>query len=140
MNVDVFLHKFTSWAMAQSGIDGVALVGSRARGTSNKDSDVDLIILVSNATRYLESTEWLSTFGEVELSQNEKWGSLETVRAFYRGGLEIEYNFASPAWAEVPVDAGTRRVVNNGIRILFDRTSKFDALERALFAERNATH
>jgi predicted nucleotidyltransferase len=140
MNVDAFLEQFTSWARAQSDIEGVALVGSHARGAANKDSDVDLIILVSNARPYFENREWLSLFGELERSQNETWGQVETLRAFYRKEFEVEYNFCPPSWAEVPVDAGTSRVVNDGIKILFDRRSKFETLLRALSAERAVTH
>src|SRR5215472_9890669 len=130
MNVDVFLEKFTSWAAAQSEIEGVALAGSYARGAATENSDVDLIILVTNARRYLENKEWLLLFGEIERSQNETWGSVETVRAFYRTGLEIEYNFSAPSWADVPVDAGTSRVVTGGMKILFDPKHKFATLRR----------
>src|ERR1043165_3016811 len=136
VNVDVFLEEFTSWARAQSDIEGVALVGSHARGTATENSDVDLMILVTNVKRYLANLEWLSIFGEIERSQNETWGPVETVRAFYRTGLEIEYGFASPSWADVPIDAGTRRVVTEGMKILFDPRQKFHTLLKTLGAER----
>ena len=85
-----------------------------------------------SASRYLDNKEWLSEFGEIVRSQKETWGAVETVRAFYRTGLEIEYNFAAPSWAAIPVDAGTGRVVNEGMKIVFDPTRKFDALKRAV--------
>ena len=140
MNVDAFLEKFTCWAKEQSDIEGAALIGSYAGGTTSENSDVDLMILTANARRYLDNQEWLSVFGEIARSQNERWGVVETVRAFYRMGLEIEYNFADPSWAATPVDAGTWRVVNDGMKVVFDPKPKFDALERALLAGRDATH
>ena len=140
MNVDAFLEKFTCWAKEQSDIEGAALIGSYAGGAVNETSDVDLLILTSNASRYLDNKEWLSVFGEIARSQNETWGVVETVRAFYRTGLEIEYNFAAPSWAAIPIDAGTRRVINDGIQVVFDPKRKFDALKKALLPRPGATH
>ena len=135
MNIATYLEAFISWATAQPDIEGVALVGSYARGTATKDSDVDLMILSTERTRYLDNQEWLSLFGEVERSRDETWGSVETVRATYKTGVEIEYNFSAPSWAGIPIDSGTRQVVNNGLEILFDPKGKFDALQKALLAE-----
>src|SRR5207302_3811878 len=86
MNVDAFLEKFTCWAKEQSDIEGAALIGSYAGGTATENSDVDLMILTTSASRYLDNKEWLSVFGEIARSQNETWGVVETVRAFYRTG------------------------------------------------------
>ena len=118
--------------MAQPDIEAVALTGSYARGLATENSDVDLMILTTSANRYLVNKEWLSIFGEIERSQSETWGVVDTVRAFYRTGLEIEYNFAAPSWADVPVDAGTSQVVTGGMQVLFDREHKFDVLRNML--------
>src|SRR5712692_5506352 len=107
MNITLYLKGFISWATTQADIEGVALVGSYARGTATEDSDLDLMILTSERARYLENQDWLSLFGEIERSKNETWGAVQTIRATYKTGPEIEYNFASPSWAEIPVDAGT---------------------------------
>ena len=113
MNDDAFLEKFTCWAKEQSDIEGAALIGSYAGGTATENSDVDLMILTTSASRYLDNKEWLSVFGEIARSQNETWGVVETVRAFYRTGLEIEYNFAAPSWAR---DSNRRRNPAGGQR------------------------
>ena len=135
MNILPYQHAFISWATAQADIEGVALVGSYARGTATENSDVDLIILTSKRARYLENQDWLSLFGEIERSTNETWGDVKTIRATYKTGLEIEYNFSTPSWASLPVDAGTRRVLNDGVKILYDPTGLLDALRNAIFAE-----
>jgi len=132
------LEPFVSWATTQPDIEGVALVGSYARGTATEDSDVDLMILTTDSTRYLKNHDWLSLFGEVKESRNETWGCVETVRATYRTSFEIEYNFSAPSWAGIPIDSGTRRVVTDGIKILFDPKRKFDALQKALLVEKVA--
>ena len=71
-------------------------------------------------------------FGEVDHLANEHWGLVETVRAIYKNGVEIEYNFAPPSWADIPLDAGTRRVVDNGFKVLFDPQHRFDGLQKTL--------
>jgi hypothetical protein len=109
-------------------IEGVALAGSHASGKASETSDVDLIILSSERGQYLRSHSWLSLFGKVETLRNETWGDVETLRATYTDGLEVEYNFAEPSWADVPVDPGTRRVVKEGFRILLDPGGKLEAL------------
>ncbi|HXI26497.1 MAG TPA: nucleotidyltransferase domain-containing protein [Pyrinomonadaceae bacterium] len=140
MNVDAFLEKFTCWVKEQSDIEGAALIGSYASGKATENSDVDLMILTTSPSRYLSNKQWLSVFGEVARSQNETWGAVEMVRAFYRTGLEIEYNFAAPSWAGIPIDAGTRRVVNDGMKVVFDPQHKFDALKQALLDRPGAHH
>ena len=120
MQVEVFLQGFIARATQQWSIEGVALVGSRARNTATEESDIDLIILTAERSRLLEDHDWLSQFGEVERFQKETWGTVETIRAIYKNGLEVEYNFAAPSWANIPVDPGTRRVVKDGFKILFD--------------------
>jgi hypothetical protein len=138
VNTAAYLETFITWATAQPDIEGIALVGSYARGTPTENSDVDLMILTSERARYLEDQDWLSLFGEIERSTNETWGDVKTIRATYKTGAEIEYNFSTPSWAAIPVDAGTRRVVNDGMKILFDPTGMLDALRNAVFADGSA--
>ena len=132
MNHSAHLEKFVLWASVQPAIIAVALVGSYARGTATDDSDIDLIILTSSCRPYLENREWLSLFGEVDHATNDHWGLVETVRVIYKPGVEIEYNFAQSSWADVPLDAGTRRVVDNGFKVLFDPQQRFDGLQKTL--------
>lgn len=129
------MKAFMSWATAQPDIEGVALAGSYARGTATENSDVDLMILTLERARYLENEDWLSLFGKIERSTDQRWGDVKTIRATYKTGLEVEYNFATPSWAAVPVDAGTRRVLNDGMKILYDPTGILEALRNAVFAE-----
>lgn len=136
MNVDAFLDMFISWARQQPDVDAVALVGSYARGAATKDSDVDLVILSSTHLRYFADQQWLSLFGEVRTAQTEDWGNVQALRVTYETGCEIEYGFAAPSWAGVPLDPGTKQVVNAGMKILFDPKGKLDALHRAVLAQR----
>lgn len=133
MNLNTFLGKVAAWAAAQPDVVGVALVGSHARGAATPESDVDVMILTTNVEKYFQSEAWASLFGQFERAEVEHWGVVETLRCFYGDGLELEFNFASPDWAAIPVDAGTRRVVSDGMQILFDPRDILGSVQRTIF-------
>ena len=119
-NVSAFLEALILWARSQPDIEGVALVGSHARDVATEGSDVDLVILTSDAGRYLRDRSWVSLFGEATESREEDYGRVTSVRSFYESGLEVEYGFTTPDWAEMPIDEGTLSVVRDGMKILYD--------------------
>jgi predicted nucleotidyltransferase len=116
-----FIEDFMRWASARTDIQALALVGSYARDTATKTSDVDLVILTDDPQKYLNSTEWTEDFGSVITKQIEDYGMLTSLRVWYKSGLEIEYGFTTPAWAQSPLDEGTRQVIEDGMRVLFER-------------------
>lgn len=126
---DKIVRDVNEWACAREDIRAVALVGSHARGDAGPDSDVDLVLLCSEPERYLRSTEWIRVFGEPLRSSLEDWGRVRSVRVLYRGGIEVEFGFADPDWAALPLDAGTADVLRDGSRVLLDRDG---ALREAL--------
>ena len=90
------------------------------------------MILTTSIEKYFRSEMWASLFGGVEKTEVENWGVVETLRCFYKGGLELEFNFAPPSWAGVPVDAGTRRVVSDGMQILSDPQDILGSVQRTI--------
>lgn len=126
------LDEVVRWAEGAPLLIGVALVGSHTRGVARDDSDVDLMILSAEPGRYLRDTSWLRLFGEVASYTEEDWGLVTTLRVFYAPGLEVEFSLATPAWAALPVDAGTRRVVADGMHILYDLNNVFGRLQGAV--------
>ena len=120
MKVPTFLEAFGRWARSQPDIEAVALVGSYARGAATESSDVDLVILTSAVDRYLRDRSWVSVFGESAECRTEDYGRVISVRAFYGSGLEVEYGFTMPDWADAPIDAGTLQVVTSGMKVLHD--------------------
>ena len=58
-----FLDEFISWASQQPDVQGVALVGSYARGAARDDSDIDLVILTEQPQTYLDDISWIERFG-----------------------------------------------------------------------------
>ena len=119
-DVSAFLEAFSRWARTQPDIVAAALVGSHARGAATEGSDIDLVILTPAVDRYLRDRSWVSVFGKSAECREENYGRVTSVRAFYESGLEVEYGFTTPDWAEAPVDEGTLRVVAGGMKVLHD--------------------
>ena len=66
-------------------------------------------------------SSWISEFGLVENWQIEDYGKVRSLRVWYQHGLEVEYGFTDKSWVALPLDEGTRQVVTDGMRILFER-------------------
>jgi hypothetical protein len=118
-----FIKQFTGWASARADILSVALVGSHARNAAREDSDVDLVIIADEPQDYLTHDKWIGIFGFVAKQQIEDYGMLTSLRVWYESGLEIEYGFTAPAWAQTPLDEGTKQVIEGGMLILFERVA-----------------
>lgn len=124
-----FIESFPRWASTQADILSVALVGSYARNAAREDSDVDLVIITDDPQKHLTQTEWIANFGMVAKQQIEDYGMLTSLRVWYESGLEVEYGFTRREWARLPLDQGTQRVIDDGIRVLFERDVLLSPLE-----------
>jgi predicted nucleotidyltransferase len=96
----------------------VALVGSYARRTALETSDIDLVLLVQQPQHYLEDRCWTERFGAVRQRQVEPYGNVTSLRVWYAGGLEVEYGLTDTRWAALPLEAGTERVISDGMRVM----------------------
>jgi uncharacterized protein len=130
--VERFLTELQAWAEKQPEICGVLLVGSHARGQAREDSDVDVVILAEAPERYLEDVSFVEQFGRLGRLDKEDWGRVTSLRAWYEGGLEVEFGLTDPEWAALPADPGTQEVVSHGARILFDGEGTLDRLLQAV--------
>jgi predicted nucleotidyltransferase len=86
-----FLDAFITWVSDQPDVQGVALVGSYARGAARDESDIDLVILTDQPPKYFENILWIERFGLVEKRQTEDYGKLTSLRVWYQDGIEVEY-------------------------------------------------
>ena len=120
--VDRVLRDATVWASTRRDVAGVALVGSWARGTASDESDVDLVLLTDDPTGYTHREDWVAElFPSAQLMRTGDWGAIVERRLLLPSGLEVEVGVGSPSWAAVePLDEGTRRVVRDGLRVLYD--------------------
>ncbi len=119
--VSDFLTQFTAWAKDHSDILAAALVGSYARGAARPDSDVDLVVIATDPAQYLSDVKWIAQLGEPARYQTEDYGLLTSLRVWYSDGLEVEYSFTDERWVAIPLDAGTRQVISDGMKILFEQ-------------------
>jgi predicted nucleotidyltransferase len=120
LDVGPFLAAVAAWAAARGDIAAVALVGSHARGAATAESDIDLVVLTPDAAKYLNDHSWATAFGAVERASVEDYGAVTSLRVHFADGLETEFGFAAPDWAQPPLDAGTAEVVRGGLRALYD--------------------
>lgn len=120
VKVSAFLEAFGDWVRSQPEVVAVVLVGSYARGAATESSDVDLVILTSDVDKYLRDRSWLSLFGNVTGCREEDYGRVTSLRVFYSDRMEVEYGFSTPDWADLPLDAGTLKVITDGMKVLYD--------------------
>jgi len=119
--VNRFLKGFLEWAHTQTDIQAVALVGSYARNTATATSDIDLVVITSRPDNYMRDLGWTRRFGLVNRHQVEDYGKLVSVQVWYADGREVEYGISDESWTALPLDAGTRRVISDGMCVLFER-------------------
>ena len=116
-----FIEDFMRWSKKRRDIRAVALVGSYARETATEVSDIDLVVLTENPNEYIKNTEWTKVFGQAITKEVEKYGKLTSLRVWYESGLEVEYGFTTRDWVTSPLDKGTKQVISNGMRVLFEK-------------------
>ncbi|WP_329407739.1 nucleotidyltransferase domain-containing protein [Streptomyces sp. NBC_00704] len=120
------------WAAGRGDAAGLLLVGSCARGAARADSDVDLLLLSTAPDGYAADDAWLRELSLGEVVRVRAWGPLTEWRHRTGSGLEVELCVGPADWARTdPVDAGTRRVVTDGARPLYDPAGMLEALIRA---------
>ncbi|MBC7538562.1 MAG: aminoglycoside 6-adenylyltransferase [Bacteriovorax sp.] len=127
------IDEIVKWAQEQSDISGVLLVGSYAQNNAKPDSDIDIMFFVSHIELLLKDQKWLNVFGAVVSAKHEDWGAVKTLRTFYEGGLEVEFNITTPAWATIdPIGPNTFRVISDGSQVLYDSEGSLAILLRAV--------
>ena len=133
-----FLSDASTWAAARGDLVAAAVVGSWAQGEPREDSDVDLVLLADDPTPYTEHDDWVAELAPgATLIGTADWGAITERRLLIlSSGLEIEVGVGRPSWASTdPLDGGTRRVVADGLRPLYDPRGILEQLRRALLGD-----
>jgi hypothetical protein len=125
---DEFLAALKNWAELNDDIYGIVIVGSHARDEAHQDSDFDLVILCEFPQRFLSSKDWIESFGAYGKIHYEDWGAVTSVRVWFDQLGEVEFGFTTRDWAESPVDEGTRRVVLDGFKVVYEKSNCFKPL------------
>ena len=121
MNAEAFLTTIADWAQSDERVLAAALCGSHARGDAGPGSDIDVCIVASDPESLLSDRSWLELLGQGPRVAGpiEDYGLVQSLRVRY-GALEAELGIASEKWMDLPIDSGTARVMNDGLRVLHD--------------------
>jgi len=121
------LRAVTGWAHGRADIRAVALVGSHARNAARPDSDIDLVLLASNPMGFFKDSAWLEAIDWQSVGlrplhfHDAHYGACTSRHVVLENGLEVEFGFTRLSWADCsPINHGTRRVVSDGCRALYD--------------------
>lgn len=96
-----------------------------------------MVLLVDRPAAYVDEDGWLAAFGAPPILHTQQWGRVTERRVALPSGLEIEFDVTSAAWASIdPVDAGTRRVANEGFAALYDPDGLLASLLAAVTSPR----
>jgi predicted nucleotidyltransferase len=138
MEIETFhriIDLVVDYAKSRNDILGIGLCGSWARGEASPDSDIDLSIIVEDKTIF-KSQEWVENFhfhkiqDSLKSYRDEIYGVTWSRHVILESEVEIEFGFADKSWANINnLDEGTRKVVSDGYRILYDPSKLLEKLE-----------
>lgn len=127
------------WVRSRADLQSLGLAGSWARNAARPDSDIDLIILADKPDAYRSDRSWLARLlppaFRVLSERDATYGIVWSCHALLEPDAELELTFCPPAWAATdPLDAGTRRVVGDGFRVVVDKDGRLQRLVDAVKA------
>lgn len=79
---------------------------------------------------------WIGICGKPLNYVREEYGACTSIRVFYQNA-EIEYGLVDMTWIASPLDAGTRRVLEDGYKVLF-ATQGIDDITIEMLLEKGA--
>lgn len=126
--MEMMMKAIVEWVEKEPYIQALILVGSYAHGTNKETSDIDLCIITTRKEEIVEKPEFIEAFGRVQKKQIEYYGACTSVRVWYEEGQEVEFGIVEPSWISVPLDQGTRKVLNDGYIVFVDKEDYFTNL------------
>ncbi|MCA1949749.1 MAG: hypothetical protein LDL24_04210 [Treponema sp.] len=88
---------------------------------------MNFVIIAEEKGPWLENTDWIKQFGSLERFQFEYYGEITSIRAFFNE-YEVEFGIGSPLWIALPLDEGTKQVINDGYKIIYNRDGALQSL------------
>jgi aminoglycoside 6-adenylyltransferase len=126
-----WIKQFSDWATIKSDVRAVVLVGSNSRNDHPADewSDIDILLIVSTPQEYLDSVDWLASFGKplfniVERTiTGEKW----VRRVLYENRLDVDFIVLSPldVRQDFPGLPVIIEILQRGKQVLVDKDGLF---------------
>lgn len=141
-DVDALVGAVFDWALDREDARAMALVGSWSRGDPHEGSDIDLLLLSDRANEYRLRLEWLAEIDferagyRIIASEDVSYGVVWSRHIALLPQANVELTFAPRSWARTdPVDLGTRSVVKDAFRIIFDKDGDLAKLVDAVMSE-----
>ncbi|MEZ5853433.1 MAG: hypothetical protein R3D67_01305 [Hyphomicrobiaceae bacterium] len=122
------LAAFKTWSDYNTGVKGIAVVGSwDEEQRAHAEADLDLVLVVDDPNHFRNDTAWMTEIDwkAAELGPGH-WSECDYAQACSRhlkfdDGAEVEVSFVAPQWAATdPVDKDTRRMAGTGMRVVHD--------------------
>lgn len=127
--MEKFIEDLRKFGEATPYVESIILVGSYARSENKKDSDIDLVIITSEKNYMVESQDFVDRFGSQIKKAQENYGACSSIRVYYKNGMEVEFGLVDPSWIKKPLDRGTRRVLEDGYRVILDKKEYFKDID-----------
>jgi uncharacterized protein len=141
-DVDPIVRAVAGWAFHHEDIHAMALIGSWAKGDAHQASDIDLLLLSDCAHEYRRCQEWITEIDfesagcRVASWEDASYGLVWSRHIVLLPPGKVELTFAPRSWARTDiVDAGTRRVVKDAFRIIFDKDEMLTKLVAIVMSE-----
>jgi uncharacterized protein len=113
---------------ARDDLRALAVCGSWARGCPRPDSDLDLLILASEPNKLRKDLDWLQALPferngfVIHAIETATYGAVWSAHVRLGFNADLEITFAEITWVcDAPIDAGTLRVVSDGMVIEVDK-------------------
>lgn len=79
------------------------------------------MLLTETPAVYIDDDGWVRDVGGSGVIRTMRWGVATERRYATASGLEVDVGVVTPSWASVsPLDAGTRGVALDGLRVIND--------------------
>ncbi len=121
MNPHELIDRVADWSRRDDRVIAAGVCGSHARGEARPDSDIDFCILTADPRALLDDASWIFEIGaNARVADDvEDYNLVRSVRTWY-GPTEVEFGITGEAWVQLPIDAETAGVINDGLQILYD--------------------
>ena len=120
------IDRLLNYCEENSMVDGVLMIGSRARKERPGDAyaDVDLALVVNDPEYFLSSDEWLSSIGNVKISFLERsFLSLQEHRILFGNGIDADIIILPTDMCEQILSSKlVISILQKGYKILLDKT------------------
>ncbi len=118
------IERVISFGNSNPDIQAVVIIGSQARTDrpADKYSDLDMLLVVSDAEKYIGSTDWLSEIGDVKVTFMSKTvtGTPER-RTLFDGGLDVDIVILSDDDMRMALQMGDVSILRRGYKIIVDK-------------------